>query len=98
MSKTVVSFFLTAVFLFLLAGPSVIAMVDDSVDVSSFYSIPEEEEKGKEKHNDIEILTFDLKNKDSDFMLGRGESDLTYYFKNHLQPHLNLVSPPPERL
>lgn len=71
-------------------------MVDDSVDVSAFYSIPEEEEKGKEKHNDIEILVLDLKNKESVLRGWEAKNKLEYYFKNHPQPHLSLVSPPPE--
>jgi hypothetical protein len=72
-------------------------MVDESVDVSAFYSIPEEEEKGKEKHNDIEILVLDL-TKESKDIWSEDENNLEYYFNSHLQPHLNLISPPPERV
>lgn len=80
----------------LLVAPSIIALVDDSVDISVFYTSSEEEEKGNEKNKDLEKLLFDDSNPEAIFSCFSLENELEYYFKGYCNPHLNLISPPPE--
>ncbi|MDA9069665.1 hypothetical protein N9K07_02815 [Arenitalea sp.] len=96
MSRSIVSIFLSSLFLLFLTAPTIILIIDDSADVSIFYSSSEEEEKGSEKNKEIELLFFDLNNSYLDFASSEVENNLRYYFKNYPKPHLNLISPPPE--
>lgn len=96
MSRKSVSIFFSVLFLLFIVTPSVIVMVDDTVDISIVFSNSEEEEKGNEKHLDIEVLFSKLKTSDSDFTFAVSENNLEYYYKKYPKPHLNLISPPPE--
>lgn len=96
MSRSIVSILLSSLFLLFLTAPTIILMVDDSVDVSFFYASSEEEEKGSEKNKELELLFFELNSTDLDFASSEVENNLGYYFKNYPKPHLNLISPPPE--
>lgn len=96
MSRNIISLLFSLLFLLFLTAPTIILMVDDSVDVSIFYASNEEEEKENEKNKEIEILFFELSTTDLDFASSDVENNLGYYFKNYPKPHLNLISPPPE--
>ena len=96
MSKRIVSIFLSVIFLLFIVTPTIIVMVDDTIDISIAFSASEEEEKGNEKHLDIEVLFSKLKTNESDLVFAISENNLGYYFKNYPKPHLNLISPPPE--
>ncbi|MEP3837547.1 MAG: hypothetical protein ABJM36_07865 [Algibacter sp.] len=77
-----------------MSAPSVIAVLDDSVDTSIFYSLAEEEESGKAKNV---LSPFSLEN--NDYLSSIEFKNLQkfgYYFKNYPKPHLNLISPPPD--
>lgn len=75
--------------------PSIIAAVDNSMDISFFYGSTEEE-KGNETFKDFEII-FSNPNKAKDsFSDLKNENILGYYFKKYSKPHLNLISPPPD--
>mgnify|MGYP001148006798 CR=1 FL=1 len=97
MSKKVVSIFLSVIFLLFIVTPTVIMMVDDTIDISFFYSTSEEEERGHEKQIDIEILFSNLKTNESDLVFTSTENNLGYCYKNYAKPHLNLISPPPQQ-
>lgn len=79
----------------LITAPSVVAIIEDSVDTSMFYSISEEEESGKFKNV---VSPFFLKDQDalSSFFLNN-QTCFAYHFKRYAKPHLNLISPPPEQ-
>ncbi|MDO5987024.1 hypothetical protein Q4Q39_06340 [Flavivirga amylovorans] len=96
MFRNIVSVCLSIIFLVFLSAPTVITIVDDSIDVSFFFASSEEEEKGGKKDKDVEILVFDLNMSELDFVSNESENDLEYYFKNYPKPHLNLISPPPQ--
>ena len=96
MSRNLVSICLSILFLAFLVAPTVITMIDDSVDVSIFYAASEEEEKGSEKDKEVEVLFFELLNNELDEASSTEESNLGYYFKKYPKPHLNLILPPPE--
>ncbi|WOD45130.1 hypothetical protein [Hwangdonia lutea] len=90
MSKNRISIFFSIIFIAFIAAPTVITIVDDSVDVSIIFSTAEEEEKG------FKIVFSNEKANESDLAFTSSENNLGYYFKNYPKPHLNLISPPPE--
>ncbi|WP_242083068.1 hypothetical protein [Aestuariivivens sediminis] len=79
-----------------IVAPSVISMVNDSIDTSIFYSLAEEEEKGSEKNKNMEVLFSRSNAFETDFTLFESENTLVYFFKKYTKPHLNLISPPPD--
>ena len=96
MSRNAVSIVLSIIFWAFLTAPSLLSMIDDSIDISILYESSEEEEKGSENIKDIEITFSELNGKESDFALTKSENNLGYYSKSYPKPHLNLISPPPE--
>lgn len=97
MPKKIVSIVLTFIFVAFLTAPTVIRIVDDTVDISIFYTTSShEEDKGLEKNKEIEILSSVSRISDQDFSSPENENNLGYCFKNYPKPHLNLISPPPE--
>lgn len=96
MSRNIISICFSVIFLVFLTAPTIITMVDDSIDVSFFFVSSEEEEKGGKKDKDVEVLVFDLNVSEADFASNKTENNLEYYFKNYAKPHLNLISPPPQ--
>lgn len=80
------------IFMALVAAPTVILSFDNTVDVSSFYGISEEEE-----HQSVQLV-FDNFNEDVYAFLfsGKASYSIGYPFKTYPKPHLNLISPPPE--
>ena len=96
MSQSISSIFLSLLFLAFLAAPTIISMVDDSVDISIFYSTTEEEEKGGEKVKIFEALFDNNSFNETYFQLTELVHNQKYFFKKYSKPHLNLTSPPPE--
>jgi len=96
MSRNIVSLSFSIVFLVFLVAPTIIAMMDDSADISVFYASSEEEEKGIDKNKEVEVLFFEIENHRFDVTLLVSENNLGHRFKNYPKPHLNLISPPPE--
>ena len=94
MFKKVIAICLTTIFMALVTAPSVISILDDSIDTSIFYSMAEEEENGKCKSL---VSPFSLQTHDgvSNFFDNTNQF-YTYRFKTYVKPHLNLVFPPPE--
>jgi hypothetical protein len=80
-----------------ISAPTVISWVDNSIDVSIFYSNSEEEENGQETNTNKEVLFFEDLGITSYYSSDENKSALEYYYKNYPKPHLNLISPPPER-
>lgn len=95
-SRQIISIFFSFIFVSFLIAPSVIILVDDSIDVSIFFTSTEEEEKGNEKNKDIEKLFFETLYADATLIFSITENELEYYYKKYTKPHLNLISPPPD--
>ncbi|TYA60186.1 hypothetical protein [Formosa maritima] len=95
MSKKVVSICLSVIFLLFIVTPTVIMIVDDSIDISIIYSTSEEEERGHEKLKDV-LYSKEVSN-ESDLVFTSAENNLGYCFKKYPKPHLNLISPPPQK-
>ncbi|WP_445731922.1 hypothetical protein [Mariniflexile sp.] len=94
MYKRTIATFFTILFMALIVAPSVIVVLDDSIDTSIFYSITEEEENGKAKKL---VSPFSLQNNGVlTYFKIKTHQFFAYQFKNYPKPHLNLISPPPE--
>ena len=92
MLKHTISIFLTVLFLGLISAPTLIIAFDDSVDVSVFYSISEEEEETK----NLKLVVLEIDTEDNLSEFTSNNRSLDYFFKTYPKPHLNLISPPPE--
>jgi len=95
MFKKTVSIFFTVLFLGIISVPSIIVVIDDSINISLVPSTSEEE-KGNEKHVDIEVFVSKGKANESYLALDSSENNLGYYNKKYPKPHLNFISPPPQ--
>lgn len=96
MSRHFVSIVLTVIFLGFVSAPTIVQLVDDSIDISLFFSYAEEEEKGATKSLNKEIVVPKDSDHESGFLFSSHESNMGYVLKNYAKPHLNLVSPPPD--
>lgn len=96
MSRNSVSIFFLFSFLVFLSAPSIIAMADNDVDVSLFFSMAEEEENGSPKVKTVKDIILESHDNDGFVSLKEEINHLSYYLKRYSKPHLNLISPPPK--
>lgn len=97
MSRNIISIFLSILFLAFIAGPTILVMIDDSVDVSSYYtSTSSEEENNNQVNKEVKVFVFFQKENEFFIALTKKENDLSYSFNNYPKIHLNLISPPPD--
>ena len=87
-----IAIFLTAIFLGIIVTPTIIITVDDTVDISSFYGMGEEEESEEFK---LVLHLEDFKNEANEIIFNIIPFN-KHRVKTYSKPHLNLVSPPPE--
>lgn len=95
MLKQRVSIVFGIIFVAFLVTPTIISIIDDSIDISVFYTSTEEEDKGFEKDK-IDFIYLDNSFNQTDFCLKNSEDNLTYYSKKYSKPYLNLLLPPPQ--
>ncbi|RKE98653.1 hypothetical protein [Ichthyenterobacterium magnum] len=91
MNKNVIAIFFSVLFMALITAPSIIIAVDDSCDVSIFYSITEEEEK-----ESLKIVPTNELSETECLFASNSNDNLGYFFKSYLNPHINILSPPPD--
>jgi len=94
--RSIISISLSILFLVFTVAPTIIVMIDDSIDISCFYISEEEEEKGSEKNKDQDVIFSEYIITENYQALNKEKNNLIYYFKEYSKPHLNLISPPPE--
>ena len=93
MAKHKITIFFIVLFMLFITAPSIILVIDDSADVSRFYSISEEEEIG---HTKLLVISDYMS---SDEMTSSSSTLSHFYFsKEYSKPHLNIIFPPPELL
>ncbi len=85
--------FFTILFMAIISAPTIIASIDDSVDISYFFGIGEEEE---ESENVKLVIENNLELSEDLFALQTNVHLIGYTFKTYPKPHLNLIIPPPE--
>jgi len=96
MLRQIISIYFTTLFVLFLMTPSIVAILDSSVDVSIIFTTSEEEENGCKKNPVKELLYNEIGAEDIDFASVDNEHDLEYYQKKYPNPHLKLTSPPPQ--
>lgn len=91
-SKYNLSVFFILLFVVIISAPSIILSFDNSVDVTTFYSINEEEEN--------QHFKLDFKKNAEDYGVFVDSQSMhlciAYPFKTYSNPNLNLISPPPD--
>jgi len=92
-SKNRIAVFFAIFFMVIVSAPMILVSIDDSVDISCFYGIGEEEEESKNLKllydNNFEQIEDLLAIKSNTLVIG-------YTFKTYPKPQLNLIVPPPE--
>jgi len=94
--KNIVSIFFSIILLVSLSAPTIIYIVDDSVDISMFLSSNDEEEKESENDKEKEVFFVAYNFNEANFTSSNVENNLVYFFKKYTKPQLNLISPPPQ--
>ncbi len=96
MNKNSIAIFFTLVIMAMCSAPSIIAAIDDSIDISIILSLNEQEEKEGNEIKDIEVLVFEINNLNSEIESSGNTNNSGYYFNDYSKPYLNLISPPPQ--
>jgi len=96
MTKSTIVLFFSIIFLTFILAPVIIMAIDDSTDISYFYTISEEEKTDCEKVKEVKLLISVSSKELEAFYALKSINQTVYTFKNYSKPHLNLVSPPPE--
>jgi len=97
MPKLIVSSFFLLLFLGFIAAPTIIHTIDDSIDISFFYSVTEEEERGLKPIKNFEVIVSDFNTTEFFYVSNVTSNTIGYEFKTYPKPHLNLIVPPPKR-
>lgn len=97
MKQKLSAIFFLVLFSGLITAPSLVMAIDDTIDISCFYTInEEEEEKGSKTVKEGKLFYYESLNM-LDYVKGFDKTNQqAYFFKNYTKPHLNLISPPPE--
>ena len=89
--KRTIALLFVMLFTLMICAPTIIISCDDSADISTFFGMNEEEEDTKvlfdKSPEELEDLSIDINKKEY----------IGYTAKEYYIPHLNLISPPPER-
>lgn len=97
MNKSLIAYFFSIMFLSLVIAPTLVMVIDDSIDMSFVYDgSEEEEEKGKENSKEFEKFVVELDPEIDDLLSSESTQHSGFTFKTYPKPHLNLISPPPE--
>lgn len=89
--KRTIALLFVMLFTLMICAPIIIISCDDSADISAFFGMNEEEEDTKvlfdKSPEELEYVSIDIYKKEY----------IGYTAKKYYIPHLNLISPPPER-
>ena len=92
-SKNRIAVFFTILFMVVVSAPTILVSIDDSVDISSFYGIGEEEEESK----NLKLLFDNNFEQTEVFLMVKSNAHVIgYTFKTYPKPQLNLIVPPPD--
>lgn len=79
-----------------ITAPSIIFVIDDSIDITILFGNADEEEN--EKNTKLDIPHLKKSNNQEYFLASIGQLLLEYRLGQYSIPHLNLISPPPENI
>ena len=98
MSKKLITLFFSILFWGLISAPTIITVLDESIDVSMFYnSLEEEEENSIEIVKEIKLITYDSQLQLDINFFNNEKINVAYHIKSYSKPFINLVFPPPEQ-
>lgn len=87
-----IAIFFTILFMGVISAPSLIMTMDDSIDVTYFFGMNEEEENESFKL----IFEATTNNHEASILDSKNAHNVAYIFKAYAKPHLNQIFPPPE--
>jgi len=96
MKKRIIASFFSLVFTLLITAPTVISVLENSFDVSVFFSVAEEESKEKDSNKTIELIVLETKNEVSSLFFFEDTKITSYYSKNYNPFKVESNLPPPE--
>ena len=94
MKKRGISLVFSILFLLFIGLPTILTMVDNTIDISLIISTPDDEES--EKNLDFQVLFQQVKSNNSGIGLSKLKNNLLYYSKKYGKPYLDIISPPPD--
>jgi len=95
MNKNKITVFFSIVFLTFIIAPTIISVIDSSVDISFIYS-NSEEEPGTQKGEKEKVVLSPIKINEFLFSSIKRVNALSHINKNYTKPYLNMVFPPPK--
>ncbi|GAB1857845.1 hypothetical protein MHTCC0001_26820 [Flavobacteriaceae bacterium MHTCC 0001] len=96
MLKNFTSIILSILFMLIVAMPTIMMVIDNSLDVSMFYTTSEEEkDKSQEKNKEKDFIVFDMETPLQININDFEDSNLEYYSKIYKKPHIKHNFPPP---
>lgn len=96
MQKQIVSLFFLLLFTAFISAPTLISMIEKSIDTSVFYSISEEENKVNETIKIFELKLLENHQTYLSLIDSENEKASTSYLKNYESFAIECFSPPPE--
>lgn len=97
MDKTLGSFFFSICFLVITILPSLSILIDEKVDVIQWVDSADDDEKTQEKNFEKDIVISNPFIEAPFYSASEDSYILAFQNFKYSKPHLNIVSPPPER-
>ena len=92
-----VSILITFIFTLFLAGPTIITCIDDSIDISLFYNVNEEENLHKEIAKHLEAKFLESNICPTNVIFQENLKHIAFYQRNYSSLTQENLSPPPEK-
>ena len=93
-----IAYILSFIFLSFVSGPTIISLIDDSVDISFAFTVNEEENSSKNLVPFASVVEENYSNHESIEYLRTHQKQGYSYSKNYHQVYLEVVSPPPKNI
>ena len=95
MKKRGISLVFSILFLLFIGLPTILTMVDNSIDISLIISTSTDDEES-EKNLDFQVIFPHVKSNNLGTILSYSKNSLLLCHKKYGKPHLDIISPPPD--
>lgn len=95
MKKRGISLVFSILFLLFIGLPTILTMVDNSIDISLIISTTTDEEES-EKNMDFKVISPNIKSNNSGITLSNSKNSLLHCNKKYGKAYLDIISPPPD--
>jgi len=95
MKKRGISLIFSILFLLYLGLPTILTMVDNSIDISLIISTTADDEES-EKNLDFKVISPNIKSNNSGIPLSYSKNSLLHCNKKYGKAYLDIISPPPD--